>query len=122
MCEAQSASESPVELDGEAEVGDAAGSILLDQDVLALEVAVSDGRFALRAEDLRMQVTQAARRRVRQPQQRRSVQGAQLQEVVQRAVLVVVCDEEELREGARPLDVGSDEACMEGGADDGQVM
>lgn len=122
MCEAQSASESPVELDGEAEVSDAAGSVLLDEDVFALEVAVSDGRFALRAEDLCMQVTQAARRRVRQPQQRRRVQRAQLQEVVERTVLVVVSDEEELREGARPLDVGGDEACMEGGADDEQVM
>lgn len=105
--------QSPVELDGEAKVGDAAGSVLLYQDVLALEVTVSDGRFALCAKDLRMQVTQTARRRVRQPQQRRRVQGAQLQEVVQRTVLVVVGDEEELREGTRPLDVGSDEACVE---------
>lgn len=50
----------PVELDGEAEVSDAAGAILLDQDVLALQVSVGDGGFALRPVDLRVQVAEAA--------------------------------------------------------------
>jgi len=101
----------PVELDGEAEVGDAAGAVLLDQDVLALQVPVGDGRLALRAVDLGVQVAEAAGGRVRQPQQGLRVQRAQLQVVVQRAVLVVVGDEEELREGAGAFDVGRDEAC-----------
>lgn len=104
----------PVELDGEAEVGDAAGAVLLDQDVLALQVAVGDGRLALRAVDLRVQVAEAAGGRVGEPQQRLRVQRGQLQEVVQRAVLVVVGDEEELREGARALNVRRDEACRGG--------
>lgn len=101
----------PVELDGEAEVGDAAGAVLLDQDVLALQVAVGDGRLPLRAVDLRVQVAEAAGGGVRQPQQGRRVQRGQLQEVAQRAVLVVVGDEEELREGAGAFNVGRDEAC-----------
>lgn len=101
---------SPVELDGEAQVGDAAGAVLLHQDVLALQVPVGDGRLALRAVDLGVQVAEAAGSRVGQPQQRRGVQRVDLQEVVQGAVLMVVCDEEELREGARTFNVRCDEA------------
>lgn len=52
----------PVELDGEAEVSNAARSVLLDQDVLALQVSVGDGRFPLCAVNLRVQVTESARR------------------------------------------------------------
>ena len=101
----------PVELDGEAEVGDAAGAVLLDQDVLALEVSVGDGGLSLRAVDLRVQVAEAAGGRVGEPQQRLRVQRGQLQVVVQRAVFVVVGDEEELREGACTFDVCCYEAC-----------
>ena len=50
---------SPDEFDGEPQVGDAAGAVLLHQDVLAFEVTVGDGRLALRAEDLGVQVAQA---------------------------------------------------------------
>lgn len=71
---------------------------------------MGDGRLALRAVDLRVQVTQAARRRVGQPQQRCGVQRALLEEVAQRAALVVVSDEEELCEGTCSLDVGCNEA------------
>lgn len=102
---------SPVELDGEAQVRDAAGAVLLHQDVLALQVSVGDGGLALRAVDLRVQVAEAAGGGVGESQQRRSVQRVHLQVVVQRAVLMVVCDEEELREGTRTFDVCSDEAC-----------
>ena len=101
----------PVELDGEAEVGDAAGAVLLDQDVLALQVSVGDGWFALRAVNLGVQVTEATGRRERQPQQRLRVQRGQLQVVVQRAVLVVVGDEKELCEGTGAFNVSRDEAC-----------
>ena len=72
---------------------------------------MSDGGLPLRAVDLRVQVAEAAGGRVRQAEQRLRVQRAVLQEVVQRAVLVVVRDEEELREGARAFNVGRDEAC-----------
>lgn len=72
---------------------------------------MGDGRFALRAVDLGVQVTEAAGGGVRQSQQRLRVQRGQLQVVVQRAVLVVVGDEEELREGAGAFNVGRDEAC-----------
>lgn len=72
---------------------------------------MGDGRFALRAVDLGVQVAEAAGGGVRQPQQRLRVQRGQLQVVVQGAVLVVVGDEEELREGAGAFDVGRDEAC-----------
>ena len=101
---------SPVELDGQAQVGDAAGAVLLHQDVLALEVAVGDGGLALRAVDLGVEVAEAARHRVGQPQQAGGVQAAHAQEVVQRALLVVVRDQEELCQRARALDVRRDEA------------
>lgn len=71
---------------------------------------MGDGRLALRAVDLGVQVAEAAGGRVGEPQQRGGVQRVDLQEVVQGAVLVVVCDEEELREGARTFDVRCDEA------------
>lgn len=109
-CPVSVATDLPVELDGEAQVGDAAGAVLLHQDVLALQVSVSDGRFPLRAVNLRVQVAQAARRRERQPQQRRHVQRRHPQVVVQGAVVMVIRDQEQLREGAGAFDVGSDEA------------
>lgn len=56
--------EAPVKLDGQAQVSDAAGSVLLDQDVLALQVSVGDGGLPLRAVDFRVKVTEAARHRV----------------------------------------------------------
>lgn len=103
--------EAPVELDGEAEVSDAARSILLDQDVLALQVSMGDGRFTLCAVNFSVKVTEAARRRVRQPQQHLRIQRGQLQVVVQRAVLMVIGDEEELCERTRALNVSRNEAC-----------
>lgn len=71
---------------------------------------MGDGGFPLGAVDLRVEVAEAARRRVGEAEQRRRVQRGLLQEVVQRAALVVVGDEEELREGARPFNVRRDEA------------
>lgn len=72
---------------------------------------MSDGGLSLRAVDLGVQVAEAAGRRVGEPQHSPRVQRGQLQVVVQRAALVVVGDEEELREGAGAFDVSSDEAC-----------
>jgi hypothetical protein len=57
-----------------------------------------------------VEVAEAARHRVGQPQQAGGVQAAHAQEVVQRALLVVVRDQEELRQRARALDVRRDEA------------
>lgn len=71
---------------------------------------MSDGRLALGTVDLRVQVTQAAGCRVGQSQQSLRVQGGVFQVVVQRSVLMVVCDEEELSEGSRSLNICSDEA------------
>lgn len=56
--------------DGEPEIRDAALEVRLHEDVARLDVAVCDGRLTRRhaARDLRVQVAQAARRRVRHPQ------------------------------------------------------
>lgn len=64
-----------------------------------------DGGFPLRAVDFRVQVAQAAGGGIRQSEQRLRVQRGELQVVVQGAVLVVIGDQEELREGARALNV-----------------
>ena len=87
----------PVELDRQAQVGDAAGAVPLHQDVLALQVAVGDGGLALRAVDLRVQVAEARDGGVGQLEQRAHVQRVGAEVVVQRAVLVVVSDQVELR-------------------------
>lgn len=76
------ASNSPDELDGQAQVGDATRPVPLHQDVLALEVSVGDGRLPLRAEDLSVEVAEARHGGVRQPQHGSVVQGAGLEVVV----------------------------------------
>lgn len=101
----------PDELDGQAEVGDAARSIPLHQDVLALQVAVGDGRLPLRAEDLGVEVAETRDGGVGQPQHCSAVQGAGLEVVVQGAVLMAVGDQVELRPRACALDVGRNETC-----------
>lgn len=55
-------------------------------------------------------MTEAAGGRVGESQQGLCVQRGQLQVVVQRAVLVIVGDKEELREGAGTFNVSCDEA------------
>lgn len=95
----------PVVFNSQTQISDAASAVLLDEDVLALQVSVSDGWFALRTIDLSMEVAQTTCCRVGQLQQSLSVQGGELQVVVQRAVLMVVGDEEELREGSGALNV-----------------
>ena len=71
---------------------------------------MGDGRLALRAVDLRVEVAEAAGGRVGQPQERGRVQRGELQPVAQRAVLVVICDQVELRRGARAVDVCRNES------------
>ncbi len=58
---------SPVVFHSQAQISDATGAILLYEDVFALQVSVSDGRFALRAVDLCVEVAQAAGGRIGQP-------------------------------------------------------
>lgn len=49
----------PVKLDRQSQVCYATEPVLFHQDVFALQVSVRDGRFALRAVDLRVQMAQA---------------------------------------------------------------
>ena len=93
------------------QVSDATLAILVDQDVLALEVAVCNGRLALRAKDLHVQVGQATGNGERHPQACSGVQRAQLQVVVQGAHLVVVCDQPQLCAGVTRGHVRGNEAC-----------
>ena len=65
----------------------------------------------MRAEDLGVQVVEAARRRVREREHLVRVEDGAVQVVVERAVLVVVADQEELRPRTRPFDVGRYETC-----------
>lgn len=58
-----------------------------------------DGRFALSAEDLHVEVREATGDGQRHPQAAERVQGAELKVVVQGAHLVVVRDEPELSAG-----------------------
>ncbi len=70
---------------------------------------VSDGWFSLRAVDLCVQVTQATGCRVGQFEQGLCVQSGELQIVIQRAVLMVACDQVQLRRGSSAINVSSNE-------------
>lgn len=59
----------PVELDSQSKVRYTTESVLFYQDVFTLQVSVCDGRFALCAVDLGVQVTEARYGRVGQLQQ-----------------------------------------------------
>lgn len=100
----------PVEFHSKPEVSDATGAVFLYEDVFALQVSVSDGWFSLRAVDLCMQVTQATGCRVGQSEQGLCVQSGELQIVIQRAVLMVVCDQVQLRRCSSAINVSSNEA------------
>lgn len=101
----------PVKFDSQPQVSDAAGAVSLHKDILALQVSVSDGWFAMRPIDFGVKVAQAARCRKCQFQQGLRVQGGKLQVVVQRAVLVVVCDEVHLGGGSCTVYISRYEAC-----------
>lgn len=72
----------PVKFDSQAQVSDAAGAVSLHEDILTLQVSVSDGWFAMCPIDLGVKVAQAARCRKCQFQQGLRVQGGKLQVVV----------------------------------------
>lgn len=98
---------------GLTQVCDAAAQLLGHQDVFALQVPVSDGRLPLGAEDLGVQVHQAAGDGGRHGQALGGLHGHPLQVVVQRAVLVVVGDEPQLGAGVTGRHVGRHEAWRE---------
>ncbi len=95
------------------QVSDAALQIFLHQDVLALQVSVSDGRFALSAKDLRVQVHQPAGYWRRHVQSICHLHSNTLQVVVEWAVLVVVCDEPQLSARVSGGHIRSHEPCKE---------
>ena len=82
---------------GQTEVGNAAGHVVLDKDVLALYVPVCDGRLGLRPVQLCVQVGQSAARRDRHLQHHFRGHGLLVEEVVERPKLVVLGDEPQLR-------------------------
>lgn len=106
---------SPDKLDCQAQVSDAAGPVSFHQDVFALQVSVSDGRFALGTEDLGVEVTETRHRGVGQPQHGFVVQRGGFEVVVQGAVFVVVGDQVELGPGAGAFNVSGYETCVSGG-------
>lgn len=98
---------------GLTQVCDAAAQLLCDQDVFALQVPVCDGRFALCAEDLSVQVHQAARYRCRHRQPLWRLHGNSLQVVIQGTVLMVMSDEPQLGAGVARCHVRRHEAWEE---------
>lgn len=92
------------------QVRDAALSVPLHQDVPALQVSVGDGWLLLGADDLGVEVHQAAGHRQAHPQAALRIQAAVLQEVVERPQLVEVGDEPQLGAGVLGGHVGGDEA------------
>lgn len=93
------------------EVGDATLAGFIHQDVFALQVPVSDGRFALSTKDLHVQMRQAAGDGQRHPEAGRGVQRAELQVVVQRTHLVIMSDEPELSAGVTRRHIRRDKTC-----------
>lgn len=104
-------SDSPNEFNCQPEVGYTARSVPFHQDVLALQVPVGDGRLALGAEDLCVQVAKAWHGGVSQPQHGLIVQSGGFEVVVQRAIFVAVSDQVELGPGAGSFNVSSYETC-----------
>ena len=98
---------SPDKLDCQSEVSYTARPVSFHQYVLTLQVPVSDGRFALGAEDLGVEVTEARHGGVSQPQHGFVVQSGWFEVVVQGAILMVVSDQVELGPGARSFNISS---------------
>lgn len=95
------------------QVSDAALSVPLHQDVSALQVSVGDRRLFLGADDLCVEVDQAAGHRQAHPEAALRLKAAVLQEVVERAQLVEVGDEPQLGAGVLGRHVGGDETCSQ---------
>lgn len=74
-------------------VSNAALSILFDQYILALEVSVGDGWFALCTKDLNMEVCQTASDRQSHAEAAGCIKGTELKVVVQGSHLMEVSDQ-----------------------------
>jgi hypothetical protein len=105
-----SGSHLPEEADREAEVGDGALPVALNQYVLALDVPVGDGRLAPRPEYLGVEVDDARCYGEADGEERGVIEDRRLEVVVEGAPLVVIRDEEHLGPGAGALYVGGNEA------------
>lgn len=80
-------------------VSDAALAVPLHQNVAAFEVTVGDCRLALSGEDFRVKVHEATGYRQAHAQTCLWIHGAVLQEVIERAQLVEMSHQPELRAG-----------------------
>ena len=83
---------------GQAKVSNAAGHVVLDQDVLGLHVPVSDGRLGLCPKQLRVEMSKPAARGYRHLEHHLWGHGLLNEEVVERPKLVVLSDEPQLRD------------------------
>ncbi len=77
-------------------ISNAALSILFNQYIFALEVSVGDGRLALRAEDLDMEMCQATGDGECHAEAAGSIKSAELKVVIQGAHLMEVSDQPQL--------------------------
>lgn len=92
------------------EVSDAALPVLFNQYVFALQVSVGDGRFALGAKDLHVEMRQPAGDGESHAEAAGSIQSAELEVVVQGAHLLEVSDQPQLGAGVPGGHVRSYEA------------
>lgn len=92
------------------EVSDAALPVLFNQYVFALQVSVGDGRFALGAKDLHVEMRQSAGDGESHAEAAGSIQSAELEVVVQGAHLLEVSDQPQLGAGVPGGHVRSYEA------------
>lgn len=83
--------------DGETQVADGAGAVRLDEDVLRLEVSVSDRRLTLSPDNLHVQMGEARRDRETHAYHSVRVHGRTVQVIKQRSLLVVVGYQPQLR-------------------------
>lgn len=81
------------------QIGDAALSVPLHQDVSAFQISVGDSWLFLGADNLSVEVDQAAGHRQAHPQAALWLQTAVLQEVVERTQLMKVGDKPQLGAG-----------------------
>ena len=73
---------------------------------------MSDSRLALHTADLRVKVSESVGRRRRKTEHALGIQDVDAKEVSEGAVLVVLCDEEQLCVVAAASDVGCDETWL----------
>jgi len=83
---------SPDELYSQSQISYTAGPVSFHQYVLTLQIPVSNSRFALRAKDLCVEVTEPGHRGIGQAQHSFIVQSGWFEVVIQRSIFMVVGD------------------------------